>query len=338
MESFRYLVALIGYQALRVLNPREGYCLIYVMGGLAFALAVMLWRRRGRKSLRARSLLRLLGSKALWTHRSTLLDVRLYLLHGVLIIVGYGLFEGSSEMWRTGTGHALGAVFGPSPALIAPRWLVGAATTGLQVLALEFGYWSLHYAFHKIPAMWELHKVHHSAEVMTPLTEWRQHPIEFIAFANVLTLSTGAVFGAMSWLFGKGAEPFTLFAVNALLVVHLLTFHHLRHSGVWIAARGWLGRLIHSPAHHQIHHSTDPAHFDCNLGYALSVFDWAFGTLVVPARRGRVRLGVEGEAPYSGVADTLVRPFIAVAKLSGGGTAMRPAFGVEGADVVQRQG
>jgi sterol desaturase/sphingolipid hydroxylase (fatty acid hydroxylase superfamily) len=64
---------------------------------------------------------------------------------------------------------------------------------------------------------------------------------------------------------------------------------------------------VHSPAHHQIHHSTDPRHFDRNLGYALSIWDWAFGTLWVPERRGRVRLGCD-EAAHVGVADALLRP------------------------------
>ncbi len=338
MQSVRYLVGLIGYQALRVLNPREGYCLLYLAGGLVFALGVMLWRRRKRKGLRARSFLRLLGSRELWTHHSTLLDLQLYLLHGVLILIGYGLFEGSSEAWQAGASGALTALFGQSPTLATPHWIVGGATTLLQVLALEFGYWALHYAFHKVPVMWELHKVHHSAEVMTPLTEWRQHPIEFIAFANVLTLSTGSVFGVMAWLFGKGAEPFTLFQINALLVLHLLTFHHLRHSGVWVAATGWLGRLVHSPAHHQIHHSTDPRHFDSNLGYATSIFDWAFGTLVIPALRQKVSFGVAGEAPYASVADTLVRPLAAGASLLGRRRPPGRALAVEGGGVVQRQG
>jgi sterol desaturase/sphingolipid hydroxylase (fatty acid hydroxylase superfamily) len=307
-------IAVVAYQALRFLNPSESYCLVYLMGGLAFALAVMLWRRRGRRTLKPEPLLRLLGSRKLWLHGSTRLDAELYLLHGVLIMVAYGLLQGSSELWRAGAGAALTAAFGPSPGIAAPRLLVCALTTGGQVLALELGYWALHYAFHKVPALWELHKVHHSAEVMTPLTEWRQHPIEFVAFGNVLTLATGGAYGAFGWLFGPGAQPFTLFQVNILLVLHFATFHHLRHSGVWIAARGWLGRVVHSPAHHQIHHSTDPRHFDCNLGYALSVWDWAFGTLVIPERRGRVRLGVEGEAPYRGLADSLVRPLVSGAR------------------------
>ena len=302
------------YPALRFLNPREGYCLAYLAGGLIFATAVALWRRRDRRVVRLSALARLLGSRALWLHRSTKLDVKLYLLHSVLLVLGYGVFTASGELWRAGTVGGLTALAGSAPLLPAKHWVAGTVTTVAQVLALELGYWAMHNAFHRIPALWELHKVHHSAEVMTPLTEWRQHPIEFVAFANVLSLTNGCVYGAMSWLFGAAAEPFTLFQINILLVAHYATFHHLRHSGVWIAATGWLGRLVHSPAHHQIHHSTDPRHFDHNLGYALSIWDWAFGTLWVPARRGKVRLGVEGEPAYQGVTDTLVRPLVAAAR------------------------
>lgn len=308
------ILDLLTYQVLRFVNPRESYCLTWLAGGVLFAAAVMIWRRRKRRSVRGRAFLRLLGTRRLWLHRSTRLDAKLYLVHGVLMMVAYGALQTSSELWRAGAHGLLGAVFGHAPLVHAPVWAVGAATTVLQLLAIELGYWALHAAFHKVPALWELHKVHHSAEVMTPLTEWRQHPIEFALFGNVVVMATGGVYGAMSWLFGPGAQPFTLFQINLLLVLHFATFHHLRHSGVWIAARGWLGRIVHSPAHHQIHHSTDPRHFDRNFGYALSIWDWAFGTLWIPERRGRVTLGVEGEAPYAGVTDSLVRPLASAAR------------------------
>jgi sterol desaturase/sphingolipid hydroxylase (fatty acid hydroxylase superfamily) len=311
MPSIASVFDLFAYQFLRILNPRQGYCWIYLAGGLLFALSVMLWRRRGRARIRSRALLRLLGTRRLWLHRSTLLDVKLYFLHGVLVVIAYGMFEVSSELWRSGAVSTLTTLAGSQPRLNAPHAIIGAVTTLLQVLVLDLGYWALHYGFHKIPALWELHKVHHSAEVMTPLSEWRQHPIEFIAFANVLTLGNGAVYGAMQWLFGAAAQPFTLFEVNALFVLHLLTFHHMRHSGVWIAATGWMGRVFHSPAHHQIHHSSDPRHFDRNLGYALSLWDWAFGTLCIPERPLRLRFGVADQPPYRGLADTLLRPFAA---------------------------
>jgi sterol desaturase/sphingolipid hydroxylase (fatty acid hydroxylase superfamily) len=313
MTTLSIAVDLVAYQFLRFLNPHEGYCWIYLGGGLLFALCVLLWRRRARSRIRARAFLRLFGSRALWLHRSTLLDLKLYFMHGMLTLIAYGMFETSSEAWRTATDSALSALAGPGPHLHAHNGIVGAIATASQLLALELGYWVLHYAFHKVPALWELHKVHHSAEVMTPLSEWRQHPIEFVAFTNVLTLANGSVYGAMAWLFGPAAQPLTLFQINALFVLHFATFHHLRHSNVWIAATGWLGHLFHSPAHHQIHHSSDPHHFDRNFGYALSIWDWAFNTLYVPERHIKVNFGVAGVRPYQGLTDTLIRPVVSVA-------------------------
>ena len=163
-------------------------------------------------------------------------------------------------------------------------WSVLALATVLQILAYELAYWFAHYCFHKVPALWEFHKVHHSAEVMTALTELRQHPVEIIAFMNLIGLSTGAVFGAMTYAFGPGVRPFTLLNGNILTMAFLLTYGHLRHSHMWIAFTGVAGRILQSPAHHQLHHSDNPAHFDKNLGFALAVWDWAFGTLAIPAR------------------------------------------------------
>jgi sterol desaturase/sphingolipid hydroxylase (fatty acid hydroxylase superfamily) len=39
---------------------------------------------------------------------------------------------------------------------------------------------------------------------------------------------------------------------------------------MWIAFTGVAGRILQSPAHHQLHHSANPAHFDRNLGFALA--------------------------------------------------------------------
>ena len=71
---------------------------------------------------------------------------------------------------------------------------------------------------------------------------------------------------------------------NILTMAFLLTYGHLRHSNMWIAFTGIAGRILQSPAHHQLHHSANPAHFDKNLGFALALWDWAFGTLAIPAK------------------------------------------------------
>jgi sterol desaturase/sphingolipid hydroxylase (fatty acid hydroxylase superfamily) len=95
---------------------------------------------------------------------------------------------------------------------------------------------------------------------------------------------------------------------NIVLVLFIHLYVHLQHTHVWIAFRGLLGRLFVSPAHHQIHHSTNPVHFNKNLGSCLAVWDWLFGTLHVPAReREKLSFGV---APVEHGAHTITGEFL----------------------------
>jgi sterol desaturase/sphingolipid hydroxylase (fatty acid hydroxylase superfamily) len=149
--------------------------------------------------------------------------------------------------------------------------------------------------------------VHHSAEVLTTLTEMRTHPVEIIFFMNVIGLCTGIVFGAMTYLFGPGIHPFTLLNANVALMFFIVTIGHLRHSHMWIAFTGLAGRLLQSPAHHQIHHSDQPRHFNKNLGFALAVWDWLFGTLYVPEQYEKITFGVGAEHVHF---DTLLKSFL----------------------------
>ena len=114
--------------------------------------------------------------------------------------------------------------------------------TLFELLAYELAYWFGHYLFHRIPALWEFHKVHHSAEVMTTFTELRQHPVEILAFMNLIAIATGTVFGVMTYVFGPGVQPFTLLNGNILLMLFLVTYGHLRHSHMWIPFTGVAGQ------------------------------------------------------------------------------------------------
>ena len=191
-----------------------------------------------------------------------------------------------------------------------PPATVLALATVLQLLAYGFAYWFAHYCFHKVPILWEFHKVHHSAEVLTALTELRQHPVEIIAFMNAIGLSTGIVFGAMTYGFGPGVRPFTLFDGNILMVTFLVSYGHLRHSHMWIAFTGVAGRILQSPAHHRLHHSTNPAHFGRNLGFAL-----ALGTGRSARSRFRPRCASRSHSasakapPFRSALTALVSPF-----------------------------
>jgi len=282
-----------------------------LLGALAFSALYYAGRRQSRgRRVNVRGFLRSTFPRRILLHPSSLIDMRLWALNAVVFASAYGMLGLGLFFWRDAIVAWLTREFGPHAPPLWPAWIVLTLATVLQILAYELAYWSAHYGFHKIPALWEFHKVHHSAEVMTTLTELRQHPVEIIAFMNWIGLATGIVFGVMTYAFGPGVRPFTLLNGNILTMAFLLTYGHLRHSHMWIAFTGIAGRILQSPAHHQLHHSANPAHFDKNLGFALALWDWAFGTLALPAKtREPIVFGIGDEgAPFRSTLSALTAP------------------------------
>ena len=134
--------------------------------------------------------------------------------------------------------------------------------------------------------------------MLTPVTNFRVHPVYMCIFLNILAVFTGLASGVGEYLLGGTTHQYGLSENNIILVFFIYVYVHLQHSQVWIAFTGWLGRLFMSPAHHQIHHSSNPAHFNKNLGSCLALWDWMFGTLHVPsAEREVAAFGVEADRP-----------------------------------------
>ena len=290
------------------------------IGSLLVALLIAtLWLSRrhhaARRKVRLKALARLLFPKRWRSARSAGLDLKLFLLNTFVfgsILAGAVV---SHRLVAGGTRSLLDMVATPGPAAIGDF----AATLLLTVslfLAYELSYWVHHYLSHTIPALWEMHKVHHSAEVLTPLTNSRVHPIEGVIFLNCMALFLGVTEASVTWALGHPVQPLTIGNANLIVVVFTYLLAHLHHTHVWIPLTGVWGRLIISPAHHQIHHSANPIHFNKNMGSVLAVFDWLFGTLHVPERK-RERLvfglGAEDVTEHS-VTQELLRPVTALAE------------------------
>jgi sterol desaturase/sphingolipid hydroxylase (fatty acid hydroxylase superfamily) len=202
---------------------------------------------------------------------------------------------------------ALNATFGARAAQVPDFAAITIMTLAL-FLAFEFGYWIDHWLSHNVPFLWEFHKVHHTAEVLTPLTDFRVHPVDTLLFNNILGLTMGITGGVVTFLIGREVQPYVLAGSNVLTLVFAYALMHLQHSHIWIAFTGVWGRLLLSPAHHQLHHSTDPRHFNRNLGSFIAVFDVLFGTLCVPSRkRQKLTFGVE---PVAETRHTLREAFL----------------------------
>ncbi|AFZ23114.1 sterol desaturase [Cylindrospermum stagnale PCC 7417] len=178
----------------------------------------------------------------------------------------------------------------------------------------DFANFFYHSLAHKIPILWEFHKVHHSAEVITPLTVYRIHPFEM--FLGTITIVTITNFGAGIWiyLFGNGMKGLLIYGVSFEIFIFYLAGYNLRHSHIWLAYPQWISHIFISPAQHQIHHSVDPKHYDKNFGYIFAFWDWMFGSLYVPSNYEKLSFGLSnGESNlFNSVTNMFLQPLRAI--------------------------
>ncbi len=283
---------------------------------LIFSAAWFAWIRmkRGRR-VRARTILRALFPRRILMSRSNQADIG-YLFFNVFVFgVVFGWAVLSYQFVSNGIIAGLNAALGPVAPSSWPSFVTRSIITVMLFLAYELGYWFNHWLSHKVPLLWEFHKVHHTAEVLTPLTNFRVHPVYTWVFANILALSAAIANGLGNYMFGNTAYHYALSDTNIILVLFIHTYVHLQHSHMWISFRGALGRIFVSPAHHQVHHSSNPKHFNKNFGSCLALWDWMFGTLYVPgAEREKLTFGFENHPNAHTVKGELVEPLINAAR------------------------
>ncbi len=266
--------------------------------------------RRGRR-LRWRTLWRALFPKRIVASKSNEADIG-YLIFNVFVFgVVFGWAVLSYQSVSHGIADAATAMWGPIEPTTLPSWVPRVVITVMLFLAYEFGYWFNHWLSHKVPLLWEFHKVHHSAAVLTPLTNFRVHPVYTWIFANILAFSAAIANGLGHAMFGQAVPQYAFTDTNMILVLFIHTYVHLQHSHVWISFQGLFGRIFISPAHHQVHHSADPKHFNKNFGSCLALWDWMFGTLYVPGKkREAITFGFPGDPDAHTVKGELVNPLI----------------------------
>jgi sterol desaturase/sphingolipid hydroxylase (fatty acid hydroxylase superfamily) len=193
---------------------------------------------------------------------------------------------------------------------------LGMAMTITLFLVDDFVRWYVHYLMHRVPELWEFHKVHHSAEELNFATAERFHPLEVVLTSLAGAVSFGLVNGLFIGLFGDKLTVTTVFGANLFLVLFNIAGGVLRHSPVWVSFGPAIERWVISPAMHQIHHSSRPEHFDKNLGGSLAVWDRWFGTLHIPQGREIEGYGIGSETrDFRSLGVIYFRPFARSASL-----------------------
>ena len=145
------------------------------------------------------------------------------------------------------------------------------------VIALDAAIWAQHVAFHRVPVLWRLHRMHHADQDIDVTTGLRFHTVEII-LSMLIKFAVIAALGAP--------------AVAVLIFEVLLNATSMfNHSNVRMPARidAVVRKLIVTPDMHRVHHSADPAETHTNFGFNLSIWDRLAG-LYTP----QPRLGHEG--------------------------------------------
>jgi sterol desaturase/sphingolipid hydroxylase (fatty acid hydroxylase superfamily) len=165
-----------------------------------------------------------------------------------------------------------------------------------QILWSDFMLFYVHYLFHKVPAFWEFHKVHHSAEVMTPITAYRVHPFELFLTMNVTAIGTALLVGIVNYFTGGDHAEIRIWNINVVQFAFYAIGFNLRHSHIPLGYGAAISRVLVSPWMHQVHHSSEARHLDRNMGFIFSFWDRMFGTLYIPQRGETFALGLnDGE-------------------------------------------
>lgn len=243
-------------------------------------------------------------SKAVWWHPSARTDYGYFVVISIIkITVIIPLLISSKEV-ALGVTLGLQELFGYRPALDWNRQiLIGTYTLALFVVSDFTRYW-LHRLMHTVPLLWRFHRVHHSAEVLNPLTFYRVHPVENLLFGLRYALSAGGVTGVFIFFFGARIGVAEVIGVNAFVFAFAAAGANLRHSHLPLRFGNRLEQWIVSPYMHQFHHAREGVR--SNYGGALAVWDRLFGTLHVEETRPLLfGLGEERR----GIVSLLVDPF-----------------------------
>ena len=193
-------------------------------------------------------------------------------------------------MFVSGIGEASAA----DAAAARPGIAALAVMTLLITVASDFTTYWVHRFHHESAIFWPFHKLHHSAEKLTPLTVLRKHPVYDLTRALSNAFIVGPVQGLVFAIFGV-TDIFVILGVNAVYAVFHWTGSNLRHTHLWLSYGPFWSRIFISPAQHQIHHSLAARHHNKNNGELLALWDWMFGTLYVPEKYEALEFGVADE-------------------------------------------
>jgi len=157
-------------------------------------------------------------------------------------------------------------------------WPVDRWVDALALLLIsELLYYAYHRTAHRVRWFWASHLVHHSPRQLSLATALR------LGWTGPLT--GGGLF--FTPLLALGFEPK---AVVAMLAINLAWQFPLHCTA--LPRLGPLEWVLNTPAHHRVHHASNPSCLDGNYGGILIVYDRLFGSFKAAPAGEPLRYGL----------------------------------------------
>ena len=167
------------------------------------------------------------------------------------------------------------------------------------VITLDAVTYFWHRAYHGVPMMWRMHRVHHSDQDFDVTTSGRFHITEMVLSA-IFRLCVIAILGISV-------------AGVALFEIIFGFLNQLEHSNLRIPEplESWLRCVFVTPDMHRIHHSVVKAHTNSNYSTIFSWWDRLFRTYQFGAHQSTLTIGLpEYQRPEEvAFGKVLVMPF-----------------------------
>jgi len=171
----------------------------------------------------------------------------------------------------------------------------------LSLLLLDLLIYGQHVAFHHIPILWRLHRVHHADTEIDVTTALRFHPIEIL-------ISMGIKFAAVAAM-GVPVEAVILFEIilNACAMFN--------HGNIHIFSKldKILRYILVTPDMHRVHHSDIKKETNSNFGFNISIWDHLFQTYKAQPSLGHTEMVIGlkefRETDESRIDKLLTQPF-----------------------------
>lgn len=296
--------------------PDQHIFYLYLMSSLLIAIGTYLWfswREAGaRPDGISKGLFGYIFDKDVWFHPSARQDYLFFLVNSVVYSGIVAHFLISSHVAFGMLEHALTWIFGVrQEAAFEPGIMSAVLYTLTAAVAIDLAIFITHYIQHKVAPLWHFHSVHHSAEVLTVATVYRQHPVDLFITGTATVILTQTAFAGYSYLSLQSPAQYMVMNVNLVLFTFFFVGYNLRHSHIWLSYPRWLSHILISPAQHQTHHSVDEKHWDRNFGFILAIWDWMAGTLYVPNGYEKLTFGLSREEPnpFKSVTQLFLKPF-----------------------------